>query len=105
MVANKKKISLLLSLLAIALALSPLYRDNVEATTQAVSETEKDGMVKENGKWVYYKDGKLDTTYTGMAKNEYGMWYIKKGKLDTTFSGTIKHMGVTYAIKSGKVVK
>ena len=42
--------------------------------------TERNGLLKDkDGKWYYYKDNVVDTSYTGMAKNEYG-WCYKMGE-------------------------
>ncbi len=37
------------------------------------------GLNKVNGTWGYYKNGKVDTSYTGFASNSSGKWYVKSG--------------------------
>ncbi len=56
-----------------------------------------------DGSWYYFKNGKIDTTYTGMAKNEYGWWYMKNGKLDTTYTGLAQNEYGWWYVKTGKV--
>ncbi len=64
----------------------------------------EDGMHKaDDGVWYYYKDGKVDTTYTGMAKNEYGWWYMTNGKLDTKYTGMAKNEYGWWYMTNGKL--
>ena len=69
-----------------------------------VRVAKKSGLCKaSDGKWYYYKNDKVDTTYTGMAKNQYGWWYMKNGKLDTSYRGLAKNNYGTWYMKDGKL--
>ena len=66
-------------------------------------EAPKSGLnVGNDGKWYYYTNGEVDTTYTGMAKNEYGVWYVKKGSLDRTYTGMYIYNGKWIYVNKGK---
>ena len=56
-----------------------------------------------DGKWYYYTNNKIDTSYTGMAKNAYGWWYVKNGKLDTSYTGMAKNQYGWFYMKNGKL--
>ncbi len=56
-----------------------------------------------DGKWYYYKNGIVDTTFTGMAKKADGVWYVKAGVLDTTFTGMAKNAYGVWYMKNGKL--
>ena len=63
-----------------------------------------DGLNKgSDGLWGYYKDGKLDVTFTGLATNAYGTWYISKGRINTKFTGLYKYNGKWQYISNGKL--
>lgn len=66
----------------------------------------KNGMIKDSdGKWRYYKNDKVDTSFTGLAKNQYGWFYMKKGLLDLTFTGVAKNEYGTWCVSKGKLDK
>ena len=63
-----------------------------------------DGLNKgTDGLWGYYKDGKLDTTFTGLAANAYGTWYIVNGRINTKFTGLYKYNNKWQYINKGKL--
>ncbi len=45
------------------------------------SDSDKNGlyMIEQGKLWGYYKNGKVDTTYTGFASNSSGKWYVVNG--------------------------
>ena len=62
------------------------------------------GMYKgTDGKWYYYVNGKVDTSYIGLAKNAYGWWYMNKGKLDTSYTGLVKYKTNWVYVSNGKL--
>ncbi len=71
----------------------------------------KTGLLKGNdGKWGYYVDGIVDTSYTGFANNSNGDWYVVNGYVnfdqnsvykDTT--GAIGDKGIWYYVVGNKV--
>ena len=81
------------------------------ATSSAVSVTVEQGIVNvltglckaSDGKWYYYTNGKVDTSFTGMAKNANGWWYVKAGKLDLTYTGMAKNANGWWYMKNGKL--
>ena len=83
------------------------YDDNTKAIfslpdlTLSATDYGLNGFCKVDGKWSYYKNGVIDTTYTGFADNEYGTWYVKDGKLNT-MTGMVKVDGTWWYVKGGK---
>ncbi len=68
------------------------------------------GLNKADGKWGYYVDGEVDTSYTGFAHNGNGDWYVVNGYVnfdqnsvfkDTT--GVIGAVGTWYYVVGSKV--
>ena len=52
------------------------------------TEPENKGLsADKDGNWFYYKDGKVDTSYTGFVANEYGTWRVENGKVNFNFNG------------------
>ena len=77
------------------------YKENVTKTFEI---EKRNGLYKANdGKWYYYKENVVDTTYTGMAKNDYGWFYITKGKLDTKYTGMAKNEYGWWYMTNGKL--
>lgn len=72
------------------------------AGTVSVVES-KNGLVKENGEYVYYKSDKEQKKYTGMVKNSNGKWYyVEKGK-KKNMTGLVKHTdGSWWYVKKGE---
>ena len=56
-----------------------------------------------DGKWGYYTNDKLNTSYTGLAGNLYGLWYIKDGLVDFTHNGLTQSGKDWYMVTNGKV--
>ena len=56
-----------------------------------------------DGKWAYYKNGVVDTSYTGMAEKEDGWWYVKNGYFDETYTGMLKKSDGWWYVKAGKI--
>ena len=54
------------------------------------------------GKWLYYVNGVVDTTFDGVADNEYGTWYVENGQVDFSKNGLLQR-GDWYYFKNGKV--
>lgn len=71
------------------------------------AKTGKNGLVKVNGVWKYYKNGKVDKSYTGLAKSpSNGKWYyVKNGKINTSYTGLAKSPknGKWYYVKNGTI--
>ena len=51
---------------------------------------EKTGLYLEDGAWVYYSNGKVDTEYVGLVENEYGTWYVSNGTIDWSYTGFVE---------------
>lgn len=56
-----------------------------------------------DGKWGYYSNNKLQTSYTGLAGNAYGLWYIANGYADFTQTKLVEWEGQTYMVVDGHV--
>ena len=78
---------------------------NAEYATSAKTTEVLSGLCKSpvSGRWFYYTNNKVDTTYTGLAKNQYGWWYVKNGKLDLTYTGLAKNEYGWWYVKEGKL--
>ena len=80
--------------------------DILKSITSSAKESDtssSNGLLKIDGSWKYYKNGKVDTSYTGMAKNQYGWFYVTKGKLDTTYTGMAKNEYGWWYMTNGKL--
>lgn len=56
-----------------------------------------------DGKWGYYINDKLDTTYNGLAGNQFGTWKITNGLVDFQYDGLCEGTNGTYMVKDGLV--
>ena len=75
------------------------------ATAKTHNDTEyKDGLQKiSDGNWYFYKNGKVDHSYTGIAKNKNGWWRVVNGKVDFTCNSVEKNENGWWYIRGGKV--
>ena len=88
-----------------------VYEESPSATSYSYETTGNRLIVKPtrvvkkgtDGKWGYYINDKLDTSYSGLAGNLYGMWYIKDGLVDFRYSGLTEDGNDCYMVKDGKV--
>ena len=85
----------IVAVIGTSMGLTSIYAENAlsgekhiyaEYASSAKTTGTLSGLCKSptSGRWYYYTDNKVDTTYTGLAKNDYGWWYVKNGKLDLT---------------------
>ena len=63
----------------------------------------KTGLYLEDGAWVYYSNGKVDTEYAGLAENEYGVWYVSNGTIDWNYTGFVSTSDKTDLVINGQV--
>lgn len=56
-----------------------------------------------DGKWGYYVNDKLDTTFNGLAGNQFGTWKITNGLVDFLYQGLYDAPNGTFMIKDGQV--
>lgn len=56
-----------------------------------------------DGKWGYYVNDKLDTTFNGLAGNQFGTWKITNGLVDFLYQGLFESQNGTFMIKDGQV--
>lgn len=61
------------------------------------------GLVKYNGKWLYFENGYHNNLYSGLAKNKFGWWYVKNGKLDLSHTGIACNKYGKWFVKKGKL--
>ena len=52
--------------------------------------TAKDGLVEENGEWVYYVNGKIDTEYVGFVEYDGAIFAVANGKVQTAANGLVQ---------------
>lgn len=82
-----------------------LSSSNVWSYAGTVSvEESKNGLVKENGKYYYYKNNKKQTKYTGLIKNADKTWcYVKNGVWQSKYTGMVKQpSGKWYYVEKGR---
>ncbi len=93
--------------LALAILLIGVFVFSAFATE--VSADSVTGLVKENGKWIFVRNGKFDSSFTGMVQcPANGKWfYVKNGVFDKTFTGIAKSVanGKWYYINKGQYDK
>lgn len=53
--------------------------------------------------WYYYRDGKIDRTFTGLAKNEHGWWRIEEGEINFDFTGLAQNEYGWWYLQGGKI--
>ena len=75
-----------------------------ETTTSKIQVTPT-RVVKQgtDGKWGYYVNDKLDTTFNGLAGNQFGTWKITNGLVDFLYQGLYDAPNGTFMIKDGQV--
>ena len=61
------------------------------------------GLSREGNDWVYYKNGKSDSSYTGLCKYNGSWWYVKNGKVDFGATTLCKYNGSWWYVRGGKV--
>ncbi len=64
----------------------------------------KNGIVKENDKFVYYIDSVVQTSFTGLVAQKGKFWYVESGYVNREFKGIKKLYGFKMFIKNGKVL-
>ena len=65
----------------------------------------KNGLVYENGSWIYYQNGKVDKKFAGLTYCNNAWWYVKNGKLDKSFTGLTYCNNAWWYVKNGKLDK
>ena len=73
------------------------------SSTTATKTAYADGLNQINGEWVYYKNNKIDTSYTGLCKYNGSWWYVKNGKVDFSATTLCKYSGSWFYVSGGKV--
>ena len=96
MTNKMRKISRILSLL---LAVVLLFG----AFSTPISAAEKNGLYKENGEWVYFRDGKIDQSFSGLAKNKYGWWMVTNGKVTFKYNGFVQNAYGWWYVRNSQV--
>ena len=61
------------------------------------------GLSHEGNDWVYYNNGKIDTSYTGLYKYNGSWWYVRNGKVDLKSTTLCKYNGSWWFVSGGKV--
>ena len=66
------------------------------------STATKNGLVEENGIWLYYMDGVLQTGYTGLVLHTDSIWYyVENGVVNFTFTGLTYFNNTFFYIQNG----
>ena len=69
-----------------------------------VVEPQKNGVFQESdGNWYFFRDGKIDYSYTGLANNESGWWFIRNGVLDWGYTGLASNESGWWYVENGGV--
>jgi len=61
----------------------------------------KNGLVKEDGIWNYYKNGVFQSDFEGLVKYGSTYYYVNNGVLDNTYTGVVTKGSVTYYVQKG----
>lgn len=56
-----------------------------------------------DGRYAYYKNGKIDTTATGVFQNTHGWYFVKDGYVATYYWGLAQNQYGWWVIEAGKV--
>ena len=60
----------------------------INVNKKSEPEETLNGLVADSdGNWYYYKDGKIDTSYSGLVENQYGWWKVVNGSVDFGYTG------------------
>lgn len=87
-----------------AVGIVPIDSVEEETIENTVNEAGYTGLKKENGAWVYYKDGVKDTDKTGLVKYNGGWFYVKNGQVDTSSVGFVEYDGGYFYVAKGQIV-
>jgi len=82
-------------------------KENDDVLTTNANIQEKailNGLVLESGKYVYYENGKINSSFTGLYEQDNVKWYVIKGEVDFNYNGTYKDKTGTYLIEKNKVM-
>ena len=65
---------------------------------------EQNGLFKNpiDGNWYYYKNGKMDTSYTGMVAFGKDWFYVKNGVLDRKYTGLVQQDKEWWYVEKGE---
>ena len=65
------------------------------------------GLYKDNGEWIYVRNGKADFTYSGFVQNENGWWYVEDGRISfqkkDVMKGTVNGENGWWFVSGSKV--
>ncbi len=76
---------------------------NTKTEKIAKLPSKKNGLLKaSDGKYYYYKDGKIQKNYTGFVRKGSSQFYVKNGVWKTNVNGMIRHSnGYYYYVRTG----
>jgi len=60
------------------------------------------GLIKQNGYYWYYENGRINNKFTGLYEQYNEKWYVISGKVDLKYNGVYKNGQTTYVIENGK---
>lgn len=64
------------------------------------------GLCNENGEWIYYVDGVVQSDFTGLVKYEDdNLYYVSKGKIDFSYYGICEYEEEKYCVAGGLAYK
>ncbi|MGN1330307.1 MAG: hypothetical protein ACI4VN_03085, partial [Clostridia bacterium] len=61
------------------------------------------GLILKDGKYVYYKNGIINTNFTGLYEQDSVIWYVISGEVDFSYTGTYTDETGTYVIEKSQV--
>lgn len=61
------------------------------------------GLAEYDNQWWYIKNGVVDYDYTGVAYKNDGLWYISNGVIDTAYTGAADFWGNSLSVKNGYI--
>ena len=70
-----------------------------------VKPAAKNGLVYENGSWIYYQNNSVNKSFEGLTYCNSAWWYVKNGKLDKSYTGLSYCNGAWWYVSNGKLDK
>ena len=72
--------------------------------TKAQESVKQNGLVNDNGNWIYMTDGVKDTSKTGLVLYDEEWFYVVNGDLAVNAIGFVEYDGETFYVAEGRVI-
>ena len=77
-----------------------------ECNVKVISEEESSytGLKNENGVWVYYVNGQVDTTKNGLIQYDGAWFLLANGKVNNAYKGLYTYDGAQFLVADGQIL-